>query len=112
MVVAPTQWNKKSCNPHCLLKEDGTVLLEFLIPLHPVNVSIGMYTVLAWSRCTDFFAPLADCSEAKRRQVRLFSRREALHEVDVLLVGKRVRPAARTPSFGEAHVPSCVARRH
>lgn len=82
-------------------------------PGPPVNVSIGtQVSVLAWSRGTDFFAPLADSGEAKRRQVRLFSRREALHEVDVLLVGKRVWPAARTPSFGEAHVPSCVACRH
>ena len=57
-------------------------------------------------------APLAHGGEAAVLQAGLLSRRESLHEVDVLLVGESLRPSPRSAPFGEAHVPAHVARRH
>lgn len=59
-----------------------------------------------------FPASLADGGEATVLRVRLLARRKALHEVNVLLVGSRLRTSAWSSLFGEAYVPAQVARRH
>lgn len=66
--------------------------------------------LLAGPGSTHPLAPLADGGEAKGGgEVGLLTGREALHEVYVLLVGECLGAAARTASFGEAHIPACVA---
>lgn len=69
--------------------------------------------LLAGSRGAYLLASLADSGEAEGRgQAGLLPWWKPLHEVHVLLVGQCVGAAARSASFGEAHVPARVARRH
>lgn len=74
------------------------------------TVGCWCYLQLTWPSSADPLTALADRGEAERRgQIGLLSRWEALHEVDLLLVGERVIAAARPAPFSEAHIPACVA---
>lgn len=59
---------------------------------------------------TDPLTPLVDRCEAEGRGFGVLPGWEALHKVDVLLVGQCVGAAARAPPLGEAHVPAGVSR--